>query len=80
MEFPPVATAFPVIPPKCVSVAFDLSSTAADLFSILRDLCVAGAALDVAAEFPAVSFKLFEIAAQLPAVPTNLSIILVQFL
>ncbi|HEX4989605.1 MAG TPA: hypothetical protein VFW91_12560 [Candidatus Binatia bacterium] len=80
MELSSVATAFPVIPPEFVPIAFDLSSTAADLFSILRDLCVAGAALNVATQFPSVSFKLFEIAAQLPVVPPNLSIILVQFL
>ena len=65
---------------ECVPIAFDLFSTAANLFSILRDLCIARAALDVAAEFPAVSFKLFEIAVQLPAIPANLSIILAQFL
>ena len=73
MDLPSVATAFSVIPPELVSIA-------ADLFSILRDLCVARAALDVAAEFPSVSFKLFEVAAQLPAISTNLSIILVQFI
>ena len=80
MELSSVATVFPVIPPEFVPIAFDLSSTAADLFSILRDLCVAGAALNVATQFPSVSFKLFEIAAQLPVVPPNLYIILVQFL
>ena len=62
MEFPPVATAFPVILSECVPIAFNLFSTPANLFSILRDLCVTRADLDVAAEFPSVSFKLFEIA------------------
>jgi hypothetical protein len=51
MEFSSVATALPVIPPEFVSIAFDLSSIAANLPSVLRDLCVAGAALNAAAQF-----------------------------
>src|SRR5262249_3185568 len=55
-----------------VPIAFDLSPTAANFLSILGDLCVARAALDVAAQLLTVSFKLFEIAVQLPAIPVNL--------
>ena len=69
-----VATAFPVILSERVPIAFDLSPTAANFLSILGDLCVARAALDVAAQLLTVSFKLFEIAVQLPAIPVNLSI------
>ena len=74
-----VAAAFPVVLSERVPIAFDLSPTAANFLSILGDLCVARAALDVAAQLLTVSFKLFEIAVQLPAIPVNLSIILVQF-
>ena len=74
-----VTAAFPVILSERVPIAFDFSPTAANFLSILGDLCVARAALDVAAQLLTVSFKLFEIAVQLPAIPVNLSIILVQF-
>src|SRR5262245_10512329 len=74
-----VAAAFPVILSECVPIAFDLFSTAANFFSILSDLCVARTALDVATQLLVISFKLFGIAVQLPAIPANLSIILLQF-
>jgi hypothetical protein len=74
-----VAAAFPVILSERVPIAFDLSPAAANFLSILGDLCVTRAALDIAAQLLTVSFKLFEIAVQLPAIPVNLSIILMQF-